>query len=100
MPDGRAQLKCSPEVEATFYEQRETLIISKYFKGLTAEYKILLGDFPGAQKLDEEDLVNFLDTVSDAGVKQMGFGSHFLPLEHPKIILAEIESFFNLTDTK
>lgn len=100
LPDGRAQLKCSPEIEAIFYEQRDTLIIAKYFKGLTAEYKILLGDYPGAQNMDEEDLVNFLDTVPSAGVKQMGIGSHFLPLEHPKIILAEIEGFFSQIDTK
>ena len=98
LPDGRAELKCLPEVEATFYEQRETLIISEYFDRLTAKYKILIGEYPGAQRIDDEDLVKFLDTAPSANAKLMGIGSHFLPLEHPQIVLEEIESFFNLTN--
>ena len=98
LPDGRAELKCLPEVEATFYEQRETLIISEYFDRLTAKYKILIGEYPGAQRIDDEDLVKFLDTVPSANAKLMGIGSHFLPLEHPQIVLEEMESFFNLTN--
>ena len=98
LPDGRAELKCLPEVEATFYEQRETLIISEYFDRLTAKYKVMIGEYPGAQRIDDEDLVKFLDTVPSANAKLMGIGSHFLPLEHPRIVLEEIESFFSSTN--
>ena len=33
LPDGRAELKCLPEVEATFYEQRDSLQVSRYLEG-------------------------------------------------------------------
>ena len=32
--------------------------------------------------------------VPDATVKPMGIGSHFLPMEHPGIVLEEIREFF------
>ena len=63
LPDGKAQLKCSPEIEASFYEQRENLVLSNYFKDLTAEYKILLGNYPEAQHIDDNDLVYFLNNI-------------------------------------
>ena len=94
LPDGKAQLKCSPEIEASFYEQRENLVLSNYFKGLTAEYKILLGNYPEAQHIDDNDLVYFLNNVPDSSVKSMQIGSHFLPLEHPQAVFEEIEEFF------
>ena len=94
LPDGKAQLKCSPEIEASFYEQRENLVLSNYFKDLTAEYKILLGNYPEAQHIDDNDLVYFLNNVPDSSVKSMQIGSHFLPLEHPQVVFEEIEEFF------
>ena len=94
LPDGKAQLKCSPEIEASFYEQRENLVLSNYFKDLTAEYKILMGNHPEAQHIDDNDLVYFLNNVPDSSVKSMQIGSHFLPLEHPQIVFEEIEAFF------
>ena len=94
LPDGKVQLKCSPEIEASFYEQRENLVLSNYFKDLTAEYKILLGNYPEAQHIDDNDLVYFLNNVPDSSVKPMQIGSHFLPLEHPQIVFEEIEAFF------
>ena len=94
LPDGKAQLKCSPEIEASFYEQRENLVLSNYFKDLTAEYKILLGNYPEAQHIDDNDLVYFLNNVPDSSVKSMQIGSHFLPLEHPQAVFEEIEEFF------
>ena len=42
LPDGKAQLKCSPEIEASFYEQRENLVLSNYLKDLPAVSYILL----------------------------------------------------------
>ena len=94
LPDGKAQLKCSPEIEASFYEQRENLVLSNYFNDLTAEYKILLGNYPEAQHIDDNDLVYFLNNVPDSSVKSMQIGSHFLPLEHPQVVFEEIEEFF------
>ena len=94
LPDGKAQLKCSPEMEASFYEQRENLVLSNYFKDLTAEYKILLGNYPEAQHIEDNDLVYFLNNVPDSSVKSMQIGSHFLPLEHPQVVFEEIEEFF------
>ena len=94
LPDGKVQLKCSPEIEASFYEQRENLVLSNYFKDLTAEYKILLGNYPEAQHIDDNDLVYFLNNVPDSSVKSMQIGSHFLPLEHPQVVFEEIEEFF------
>ena len=94
LPDGKVKLKCSPEIEASFYEQRENLVLSNYFKGLTAEYKILLGDYPEAQQIDDNELVYFLNNIPDSSVKPMQIGSHFLPLEHPQIVFEEIEGFF------
>ena len=94
LPDGKVQLKCYPEIEASFYEQRENLVLSNYFKDLTAEYKILLGNYPEAQHIDDNDLVYFLNNVPDSSVKSMQIGSHFLPLEHPQVVFEEIEEFF------
>ena len=76
------------------YEQRENFMISNYFKGLTAKYKILLGDYPEAQRIDDNDLVYFLNNIPGSSIKPMGMGSHFLPLEHPQIMFEEIEGFF------
>ena len=94
LPDGRAELKCPPEVEAVFYENRESLQVSPYLKGLTGRYLLLLGSYPEAQTLQDTGVRRFLDMVEDAAVKPMGPGSHFLPMEHPALVLNEIQSFF------
>ena len=94
LPDGKAQLKCSPEIEASFYEQRENLVLSNYLKDLPAVSYILLGNYPEAQHIDDNDLVYFLNNVPDSSVKSMQIGSHFLPLEHPQVVFEEIEEFF------
>jgi len=94
LPDGRAELKCPPEVEAIFYENRESLQVSPYLKGLTGKYLLLLGSYPEAQTLRDTGVRRFLDMVEDAAVKPMGLGSHFLPMEHPALVLSEIQSFF------
>jgi len=51
LEDGRAALKCSPEVEATFYENRDTLDVSGYLKGLKGQFLLLMGHYPGAVRL-------------------------------------------------
>ena len=95
LDDGRAQLKCLPEVEATFYEQRESLDVGRYLSGLQGEYLLLLGDYPGSQTLEDQGVRTFLDQVQGAEAKLMGMGSHFLPMEHPGPVLKEVLGFFD-----
>ncbi len=94
LPDGRAQLKCLPEVEATFYEQRESLKVSRYLDELRGQFLLLLGSYPEAQTLQDVGVRRFTKMVKGATVKPMGIGSHFLPMEHPKEVLREIRTFF------
>ena len=94
LPDGRAELKCPPEVEAIFYEKREALQVTPYIKGLTGRYLLLLGSYPEAQTLQDTGVRRFLESVEGAKVKPLGVGSHFLPMEHPDLVLSEIQSFF------
>ena len=98
LPDGRAELKCPPGVEATFYEQRDALQVSRYLKGLTGDYLLLLGQYPGGQTLQDVGVRRFRELVPGARVKPMGFGSHFLPMEHPQAVLDEILPFFAAED--
>lgn len=96
LPDGRAQLKCPPKVEALFYEQRDDLPVSRYLQGLTGDFLLLLGSYPGAQTLQDTGVRRFQQLVAHSQVKPMGIGSHFLPMEHPATVLREIRAFFNL----
>ena len=94
LPDGRAELKCPPEVEAVFYEKREMLQVSPYLKGLSGRWLLLLGSYPESQTLQDTGVRRFLELVDGAKVKPLGVGSHFLPMEHPELVLREIQSFF------
>ena len=95
LPDGRIELKCDPEVEAIFYEQRESLQVSRYLSGLEGQYLLLLGSYPEAQTLQDRGVQRFMEMVAGARVKTMGVGSHFLPMEHPEKVLREIRAFFS-----
>ena len=94
LPDGRAELKCLPEVEAIFYEIRETLQVSPYLTDLKGQWLLLLGSYPEAQTLLDMGVRRFIELVDGAKVKPLGVGSHFLPMEHPDLVLREIQSFF------
>ncbi|MYC28694.1 MAG: alpha/beta hydrolase [Chloroflexi bacterium] len=94
LADGRVELKCHPDVEATFYEQRDSLQVSHYFDGLQGGFLLLLGDYPEAQTLQDVGVKRFLEGVPGARVKPMGMGSHFLPMEHPGEVTAEVSQFF------
>lgn len=94
LPDGRAELKCPTEVEATFYEQRANLNTSPYVKGLKGDYLLLLGNYPGAQTLDDPGLQEFQEEVAGSQVKIAPKGTHFLPMEYPELVLAEIRQYF------
>ena len=83
LPDGRAELKCHPETEATFYGMRDDLRVKDYLTGLAGDWLLLLADYPGCQRPDDEGVRNFRKLVAGSEVRPMGKGSHFLPMEHP-----------------
>jgi len=93
LSDGRAELKCNPEVEAAFYGQRDGVNDAVYIERLTGQYLLLLGDYPTGQKVDDTGVQNFLKMVAGSRVKAMGCGSHFIPMEYPDLILEEIRGF-------
>ena len=93
LADGRAELKCPPEVEAVYYEQRDGLGDDQYLSSLRGQYLLLLGDYPTGQNPDDLGVKNFLKLVARSRVKAMGCGSHFLPMEYPELILREIRNF-------
>jgi pimeloyl-ACP methyl ester carboxylesterase len=94
LPDGRAELKCKPAVEASFYGQRDGVNDAVYIERLKGQYLLLLGDYPAGQKLEDVGVKDFLKVVPGSQVKAMGCGSHFLPMEYPDLVLGEIKGFF------
>ncbi len=100
LPDGQAELKCTIEVEATFYEQRAILNTSSYVKGMRGSFLLLLGNYPGAQTLEDPGIQEFLKEVKGTQVRIAAQGSHFLPMEHPELVLAEIQQFFLSFETQ
>jgi pimeloyl-ACP methyl ester carboxylesterase len=93
LDDGRAALKCLPEVEATFYENRDSVDVVRYLPGLQGQFLLLLGHYPGAQTLQDAGVQRFLNLVPGATVKPMPKGSHFLPMEYPDLVLEEARRF-------
>ena len=94
LPDGRAELKCLPETEATFYGMRDDLQVERYLKELPGDWLLLLADYPGSQRLDDPGVQRFSELVSGSVVKPMGKGSHFLPMEYPNDVLNAIIDWF------
>ena len=97
--DGRVELKCQPEVEAVFYEQRTALNSSPYVIGLRGEYLVLLGNYPGAQTPDDAGILEFIREAGTAEVKVAPHGSHFLPMEEPEWVTREILTYFRSRPT-
>ena len=94
LPDGRAELKCLPETEATFYGMRDDLQVEQYLSELPGDWLLLLADYPGSQRLDDPGVRRFSELVSGSVVKPMGKGSHFLPMEYPNDVLNAIIDWF------
>ncbi|MCE2499510.1 MAG: alpha/beta hydrolase [Dehalococcoidia bacterium] len=95
LPDGRAELKCHPETEATFYGMRDDLPVENYLRGLTGQWLLLLADYPGCQRPDDAGVRQFQELVAGSRVKAMGKGSHFLPMEYPEAVLEAALSWFD-----
>lgn len=95
LPDGRAELKCHPETEATFYGMRDDLPVENYLRGLPGDWLLLLADYPGSQRPDDPGIEQFQKLVRGSTVKPMGKGSHFLPMEYPNDVLDAILDWFS-----
>ncbi len=94
LSDGRAELKCHPETEATFYGMRDDLQVTKYLKELPGDWLLLLADYPGSQRPKDPGIEQFRRLVPGSVVKPMGKGSHFLPMEYPSDVLNAIIDWF------
>ena len=95
LSDGRAELKCHPETEATFYGMRDDLPIEDYLRELAGDWLLLLADYPGCQRVEDTGIRRFQQLVAGAMVKPMGKGSHFLPMEYPDEALAAALAWFD-----
>ena len=96
LPDGRAELKCHPETEATFYGMRDDLPVENYLSGLAGDWLLLLAEYPGSQRPEDPGIERFRKLVPGSAVKPMGKGSHFLPMEYPDDVLKAIRPWFGI----
>lgn len=94
LPDGRAELKCHPDTEATFYGMRDDFPVADYLSDLAGDWLLLLADYPGSQRLADPGVEQFRKLVPGSVVKPMNKGSHFLPMEYPDDVLKAINSWF------
>ena len=95
LPEGRAELKCHPETEATFYGMRDDLPVENYLGGLAPA----IGCFcwlntPALSVPRTPGIERFRKLVPGSAVKPMGKGSHFLPMEYPDDVLKAIRPWF------
>jgi pimeloyl-ACP methyl ester carboxylesterase len=95
MEDGRVELKCKPVVEETFYESRAELDTSQVLHGLGGEYLLLVGDYKGAQTPQDAAVQRLTQETKGFQLKELGAGSHFVPMEHPDLVLKEIRNFID-----
>ena len=95
LEDGRVELKCNPVVEETFYESRAELDTSQVLHGLGGEYILLVGDYKGAQTPQDAAVQRLTQETKRFQLKELGAGSHFVPMEHPDLVLKEIRNFID-----
>ena len=93
--DGRAELKCHPKVEERFYQNRQELDTSKVLRGLGGDYILLVGDYQGAQTPQDAAVKHLTRETKSFQLKQLGAGSHFVPMEFPELVLKEIRNFID-----
>ncbi len=95
LADGRVELKCKPYVEEEFYANRQDLDTSQILRGLGGEYILLVGDYKGAQTPQDAAVQHLERETKGFQVKELGAGSHFVPMEHPALVLKEIRNFID-----
>ena len=92
---GTAQLKCKPAVEEEFYANRRELDTAKVLNGLGGEYVLLVGAYNGAQSADDAAVKHLTREAKSFQLKELGAGSHFVPMEYPDLVLQEIRNFID-----
>ena len=95
LEDGRAELKCLPTTEETFYGSRAKLEPQILLKGLGGEYILLVGDYDGAQTVQDAAVQHLMRETKGFQLKELGAGSHFVPMEFPDLVLKEIKAFIS-----
>jgi len=95
LEDGRVELKCKPVVEENFYQDRRNLDTFKVLRGLGGEYLLLVGDYDGAQSVDDAAVQHLTRETKGFQLKELGAGSHFVPMEHPDLVLKAIRDFID-----
>ena len=95
LDDGRVELKCNPQVEETFYQDRTVLDTSKVLRELGGDYILLVGEYKGAQTLQDAAVQHLIRETKGFQLKELGSGSHFVPMEHPALVLQEIRNFID-----
>ena len=95
LDDGRAELKCNPVVEENFYQNRKDLDTFQVLQGLGGEYVLLVGAYDGAQTPQDAAVLHLDRETKGFQVKELGAGSHFVPMEHPDLVLKEIRNFID-----
>ena len=93
--DGRVELKCNPVVEENFYENRRHLDTSTVLRGLGGEYMLLVGAYKGAQTAQDAAVRHLAKESNGFTVHELGAGSHFVPMEHPDLVLKAIRNFID-----
>lgn len=93
--DGRVELKCKPITEETYYESRAELNTSEILNGLGGEYVLLVGAYKGAQTPQDAAVQRLTQETKGFQLKELGAGSHFVPMEHPDLVLKEIRNFID-----
>ena len=95
LDDGRAELKCNPVVEENFYQNRKDLDTFQVLLGLGGEYVLLVGAYDGAQTPQDAAVLHLDRETKGFQVKELGAGSHLVPMEHPDLVLKEIRNFID-----
>lgn len=95
LDDGTAQLKCKPAVEEEFYANRRDLDTMQVLRGLGGDYLLLVGAYDGAQSADDAAVKHLTRETKGFQLKELGAGSHFVPMEHPDLVLKEIRNFID-----
>ena len=93
--DGRVELKCNPVVEESFYENRRHLDTSRVLRELGGEYLLLVGAYQGAQTPQDAAVQHLSKESRGLTVRELGAGSHFVPMEHPDLVLKAIRDFID-----
>ena len=93
--DGRVELKCHPQVEENFYQNRRELDTSVVLRGLGGEYLLLVGAYQGAQTHQDAAVQHLTRETKGFQLNELGAGSHFVPMEHPELVLKAIRNFID-----